>query len=93
MYAIMVTPARSLEMAVDRVQLLNFLAGGHETTAGAMIWSSLILATKPDIQEKLREEIIGFLGASAKRDYNAIESLYYLNNFCRELLRLYCPGK
>ncbi|KAH8899756.1 cytochrome P450 3A5 [Thozetella sp. PMI_491] len=72
--------------------LLNFLAGGHETTAGAMTWASFLLATHPDVQEKLQAEITGFVQNYASWDYQAIESLHYLNNFCKEVLRVYCPA-
>ncbi|KAK0702076.1 cytochrome P450 [Lasiosphaeria miniovina] len=74
--------------------LLTFLAAGHETTASAMTWAAYILATKPGVQDKIRAEISAVLAtsANAEPDLAEIERLHYLNNFCREVLRLFSPG-
>ncbi|KAK2765048.1 hypothetical protein FQN54_008747 [Arachnomyces sp. PD_36] len=69
--------------------LLTFVSAGHETTAMATTWSAYVLATRPDIQDRLRSEISTL---SHQFDYNEIESLPYLNNFCREILRVYNPA-
>ncbi|PGH20752.1 hypothetical protein AJ80_03512 [Polytolypa hystricis UAMH7299] len=66
-------------------------SSGHETTALATVWASYVLATRPDIQDRLRSEITGLLQQSPTPDYNEIESLRFLNNFCREVLRVHCP--
>ncbi|KAK4189503.1 putative cytochrome P450 E-class, group I [Podospora australis] len=75
-------------------QILTFLAASHETSADAMLWASFVLATRPDIQSKLRGEILGFLQSNPNKvpGFNDIESLRYLNNFIREILRLYSPA-
>jgi len=52
------------------------------------VWAIDILARRGDIQERLRREI-----ASLKENsWNEIERLPYLENFVREVLRVYCPG-
>ncbi|KAI1634553.1 cytochrome P450 3A5 [Biscogniauxia mediterranea] len=67
--------------------LQNFLAAGHETTAGTLTWATYILATQPHVQEKLRSEIQTL--AEGSPDYANLDRLQYLNNFFREVTRLY----
>lgn len=75
-------------------KLLTFLAAGHETTAGAMGWATYILATQPRVQDKLRAEIVGLLQSNqgANPSWADIEKLHYVNNFCKEVLRMHCPA-
>ena len=70
------------------------MAAGYETTAGAMMWASYVLATKPHIQDKLRAEISTLFDGNpnATLDLSDIERLSYMNNFVREVLRIYAPG-
>ena len=74
-------------------KLMTFLVAGHETSAGNMTWSIYTLATHPEIQDKLRVEIVEFLENTKGKtpQWAEIESLRYLNNFCREVLRRYGP--
>lgn len=78
-------------------QLLILIVGSHETTASSLTWAFYVLVTKPDIQEKLREEILRVLGprqadGGGEHTYHQIEScLPYLHNFTREVMRRYCP--
>ncbi|KAF2810260.1 cytochrome P450 [Mytilinidion resinicola] len=76
-------------------QLLTFLAAGHETTSSAFTWITHLLATHPDIQNTLREEVFSNLpspsaSAVSGEDISALlESLPYLNGVCTETLRLF----
>lgn len=73
--------------------MLTFLAAGHETSAGTMIWATFVLATHPEVQDKLRAEVtemLRSLGGSGPT-WDRIERLHYLNNFIKEVLRLFCP--
>lgn len=77
-------------------QILNFVAGGHETVGTAFMWSAYALATFPHVQDKLQDEIRGmFEGKPAgwEPEFADIEHLAYLNNFVREILRVYSPGE
>ncbi|KAH9993277.1 cytochrome P450 [Xylariaceae sp. FL0662B] len=82
------------ELTIDDIRghLLNFLSAGHETTSGALTWASYVLATRPDVQAKLRAEIEENLGSTPVPEYASIERLHYLNNFQREVVRLYSPA-
>ncbi|KAI1410752.1 cytochrome P450 [Hypoxylon sp. FL1857] len=69
--------------------LIQFMAAGHETSANLLSWSLYTLATRPDIQAKLYEEL------SALDDdpvFAALDKLPYLDNFIKEVLRLYSPA-
>lgn len=70
--------------------LLEFMAAGHDTSANMLSWSLYVLATHPDIQTRLREEV-NTLPASP--NYAQLDRLPYLENFSKEVLRMYCPGK
>lgn len=74
--------------------ILGFMAAGHETAAGALTWSVYCMCMYPNIQAKLRDEItVAFPAADEHRvpTWEEIESLKYLHNFAREVLRRYSP--
>ncbi|GJC83275.1 cytochrome P450 monooxygenase FUM15 [Colletotrichum liriopes] len=48
--------------------MLNFVAGGHETTGSTIMWIAHVLATKPDVQRRLKLEVLGFC-ADKPRDW------------------------
>ncbi|KAK0663039.1 putative cytochrome P450 E-class, group I [Cercophora samala] len=83
-------------------ELLTFLAAGHETTANALLWATYLLATRPQIQSRLRTEITTHLPFpnpnspnspnTTPPSYENLDSHPYLHNFTRELLRRYCPA-
>lgn len=66
------------------------MLAGVETSAVALSWSLYILAEKPDIQARLREELAE-LGDDIA--YSELEKLTYLDNFIKESLRVYPPGR
>jgi cytochrome P450 len=73
-------------------QLVTFLPAGHETIAGAMTWASYTLAMNPTVQTKLRTELTSLLSSlppGTVPTWNDIDRLTYLNNFCKEIVRLY----
>ncbi|KAF2183834.1 cytochrome P450 [Zopfia rhizophila CBS 207.26] len=72
--------------------LLNFFAAGHETTAGALTWALLTLCLHPTIQFRLRAEINTQIPHSNPPSYTDLESLRYMTNFIKEVLRCYSPS-
>ncbi|EGY21344.1 cytochrome P450 3A13 [Verticillium dahliae VdLs.17] len=76
--------------------VLNFIAGGHETIGTALTWASHVLSTRSDVQAQLHAEIEalyrGKPEAAWNPQYAEVESLRHLNNFVRELLRVYSPA-
>ncbi|KAK9413969.1 putative Cytochrome P450 3A5 [Seiridium unicorne] len=88
---------KKLELSDEDIlgHLLNFLSAGmvgHETTSVSLTWASYILAARPDIQERLRAEIQAFRYSNIALNYGSVDRLPYLNNFVRELLRVFSPA-
>jgi cytochrome P450 len=72
---------------------LQFVAAGHETSAGSLTWTTYALAMNPSIQDRLRDEILKATNnGTVELDYITIETLHLLNNVLRESLRLYAPA-
>ncbi|CUA72791.1 Bifunctional P-450/NADPH-P450 reductase [Rhizoctonia solani] len=69
-------------------QISTFLAAGHETTSSTTAWALYALTKHPEVQSKLRDELErAKLGEEPSMD--EIDNLGYLNNFIREVLRVY----
>ncbi|KAF4971288.1 hypothetical protein FSARC_1858 [Fusarium sarcochroum] len=69
---------------------MQVIAAGHETSAGALTWTIYALASNPDIQHRLRKEVLGLEEAAISA--KSIDDLLYLNNVIRESLRVYSPS-
>lgn len=54
-----------------------------------MVWAIDVLSRRRDIQDRLRAELTSL----KERSWSEIDRLHYLDNFVREVLRVYCPGK
>lgn len=58
-----------------------------------MTWTTYALAMNPDLQKRLRLEILDATRNSpVEPDYATIEGMHLLNNVLRESLRLYSPS-
>ncbi len=78
----------------DREELIDeigvaFLAG-HETTASALTWIFFILASLPDVVERMRAEVAEVVG-DGPVTFEHTKKLVFLRNVFREALRLYPP--
>jgi cytochrome P450 len=63
-----------------------------DTTSNALSRILHLLATHPDVQNKLREEITAkFRSSDGNISYDELVALPYLDAVCRETLRLYVP--
>ncbi|KAK1998024.1 cytochrome P450 [Colletotrichum falcatum] len=75
--------------------MLNFIAGGHETTGTTAMWIAHVLATMPKVQERLKQEVLGICAGKPRGwepTCEELESLVYVNNFLKEILRFYSPA-
>lgn len=63
-----------------------FMIAGYETTSTTLAYSTYILATQPQIQIKLQDEIDKI---SKEEDYDKINNIVYLDLFVKEVLRMY----
>jgi cytochrome P450 family 110 len=69
-----------------RDELMTLLLAGHETTATALAWALYWIHKRPDVRERLLEEIAE-LGANP--DPMSVVKLPYLNAVYQETLRIY----
>ncbi|EPS27712.1 hypothetical protein PDE_02656 [Penicillium oxalicum 114-2] len=68
-------------------QLLNILLAGRDTTASLLSITFFILARRPDIWTKLRQEVLKLDGR--KPSFQDLKSISYLTYVLNETLRLY----
>ncbi|CAM4630790.1 unnamed protein product, partial [Caretta caretta] len=73
-------------------QALVFILAGHETTSFTLNFLSYNLATHPDVQQRLQEEIDAALPNKAAPTYDAILQMEYLDMVVNETLRLFPVG-
>ena len=78
----------SREELID--QLGVFFLAGHETTASALTWSFFILATRPEVMARVREEVDRVVGNEAVA-FEHTRHLTYIRSLFKETLRLYPP--
>lgn len=80
----------------------TFLFAGSDTTSIGLAWGLLLLAQHPDVQSKLRDELVELAAAHSGNDddiaiespvhlFALIDKLPYLENVCREILRIIPP--
>lgn len=70
----------------------TFILAGMYTTSNALSRTLHLLAIHPDVQEKLRAEIVEAQGGDRSDiPYDDIVKLLFLDAVCRETLRLYAP--
>jgi cytochrome P450 len=74
-----------------RRELLSVLLAGHETTASALSWCCHLLATHPETQRLVREEVLRALPERTLPAAAALPRLPYTRMVLEETLRLYPP--
>lgn len=67
----------------------TMLFAATDTTSSAMSRILHILSEKPDVQQKLREEIIATRAGRDQIPYDELTSMPFFDAVCRETLRLY----
>jgi cytochrome P450 len=74
-----------------RDEVLTIFLAGYETTANALSWTWYLLATNPEQQERMYDEIHEVLGdrAATLEDYGALK---YTQMVFAEAMRLYPPA-
>ncbi|KAK7806216.1 hypothetical protein U0070_008879, partial [Myodes glareolus] len=70
-------------------QSVMFIFAGYETTSSTLAFTLYSLATHPDIQKKLQEEIDMALPNKAPPSYDKVMEMEYLDMVLNETLRLY----
>ncbi|RIB08315.1 cytochrome P450 [Gigaspora rosea] len=73
-------------------QVMTLLVAGHETTGTAITWAVYLLAKNPDIQSRLRKELVDtFADRNHQPTFDEIEHLKYLDCVLKETLRIMPP--
>uniref|UniRef100_A0AC34R7U3 Cytochrome P450 n=1 Tax=Panagrolaimus sp. JU765 TaxID=591449 RepID=A0AC34R7U3_9BILA len=85
-------PKKSLSKVEVMAQLILFLVAGYETTASTLHFVCYILANCPEIQEKLREEVVEVVDGRESIEYEDMTKLEYMNQVISETLRMYPPA-
>lgn len=70
-----------------------FMLGGFETTASTLTYTTYLLATHPQVQDRLYQEVcdVAQKGESGSLTYEQVRDLKYLDQVITESLRLYPP--
>lgn len=71
-------------------EVLTLIVAGHETTASALNWLWYLLATHPEIEQRLHSEVDAW--DESFTDMNSVLQLSYTRQIIEETLRLYPPG-
>ena len=78
----------ALTDAEVRDQILIFLLAGHETTSTALTFTLHLLGRHPEIQDRVRSEVVSVIGEQPPRAAH-VRSLTYTTAALQEALRLY----
>ncbi|ODN76886.1 hypothetical protein, variant 3 [Cryptococcus amylolentus CBS 6039] len=70
-------------------QVNTFMLAGYETTSTALCWCIYSLAKHPEIQERLRQELLEI--SEQQPDIDTLNALPYLDAVIKESLRLSAP--
>ena len=73
-----------------RNQVMTFIGAGHETTATALAWTWYLLSKHPEVERRLREEVIDVLGDRTPTAADA-RRLSLTRRCFEEAMRLYPP--
>ncbi|WP_400164753.1 cytochrome P450 [Brevibacillus sp. TJ4] len=71
-----------------RDEVMTIFVAGHETTANTMSWIFYLLATHPEVEQKLHEELEAVLEGRLPTAED-VPKLVYANQIVQETLRLY----
>jgi cytochrome P450 len=74
-----------------RDEVMTIFMAGHETTANALSWTFYLLASHPDVFQKLMDEIFRVTG-DRDPEFSDLHSLKYLTMVIEESMRLYPPA-
>ncbi|WP_163870830.1 cytochrome P450 [Myxococcus eversor] len=74
-----------------RDECVNLFFAGHETTAVALAWTWLLLSQHPEVEQRMRDEIVSTLGDRPPQ-LQDLPKLRYITAVFEEVLRLYPPA-
>ena len=82
--------SKHLRYAEVVTNVFLFMLAGFETTSTFLAYGTYVLATHPEIQKKLQDEVDSVLeGTDPVMDYETVADLEYMDLFVKEVLRMY----
>ncbi|KAG7089166.1 hypothetical protein E1B28_010871 [Marasmius oreades] len=72
-------------------ELVNILVASRDTTASLLSFAVYVLTQRPDIVQRLREDVLRHVAPTIPPSYEDIKEMKYLRAFLNETLRLYPP--
>lgn len=92
-----VIPETLLDHLVDQTsdekvikdELVNLLIAGRDTTSSLLTFSLYMLIEHPEVEQRLRQEILEKVGPERNPTSEDIRALKYLKAFLNEVMRLY----
>ncbi|CAG7846127.1 SubName: Full=Related to cytochrome P450 {ECO:0000313/EMBL:CCA66807.1} [Serendipita indica DSM 11827] len=82
-------PNKRVDLAQIYDHVVTFIVAGHETTAGVTAFTLWTLATHPEIQNALRDELLAFPGEPTYDDFANLDTFPLLDAVCKENLRMF----
>ncbi|MCK5891794.1 cytochrome P450 [Aeromicrobium sp.] len=79
-----------LSDAQVRDELVTMVIAGHETVAAALAWTLMLLAEQPDVQDRVREELVELGRPVSMLDHR--KAVPWTRAVVDEALRLYPPA-
>ena len=73
-------------------EVMTLIIAGFETSAGTLNWAWYLLATHPDVAERVIDEVQGVFSEDAEVTSERLNELVYLEQVINEAMRLYPPG-
>ncbi|KAF5354945.1 hypothetical protein D9756_005644 [Leucocoprinus leucothites] len=80
---------KTSDQDVIRDELVNLLVAARDTTSSLLTFSLYMLIEHPDIEKRLRKEILDKVGYERTPTSEDIREMRYLKAFLNEVLRLY----
>jgi len=77
----------SEQLVKDNIKTLLF--AGHDTTGAALAWFFYLLAKHPEVQRRVRAEVLQKFGKHGDPSYEDLEQMHLMNACFLETLRLY----
>lgn len=74
-----------------RDELVNLYVGGHESTSVALTWCCYEVAHRPEVQQRIRDELATVLGGNPLTG-ESLQALEYTRAVVEETLRLHPPS-
>ncbi|XP_057334127.1 cytochrome P450 4C1-like [Microplitis mediator] len=88
------TAVRTKSISVDEIRydMIASFVGSNDTIHGVISFALLMIAMHPDVQEKVREEILDVVGADSDVCEEHISKLIYMEMVIKETIRLFPVG-